>query len=383
MLLAAVGAIRAVGDDAQVALAIAAAACLLAWYAAGALVPALRDQAGERHWWLAGLTVLWLAAVAVSPEFVWIAFLLWLVAGQLLPGWVAVGYSLAVFAVVVLAPVVHHGATTYAGVIGPLIGGLFALGISRGYLRLLADAAEREGLVASLTQAQQETSDLHDELVITQRHAGAMAERNRLAGDIHDTVAQSMASIRLLAHAAGEPGPGDPRETLRQVESLAADGLRDIRRIIAALAPAELEDGALPAALTRMTQRLANQSGIRADLHIDASIGPLTATLEVALLRVAQSALANVRLHSRAGRVTVSLLDDDDEIRLDIIDDGRGFATTARGGPQPVGRTGYGLGLMRTRLRALGGDLEVTSTPGEGTALSAHLPIHQRTEQTP
>ncbi|MDN5559306.1 MAG: sensor histidine kinase, partial [Ruaniaceae bacterium] len=96
--------------------------------------------------------------------------------------------------------------------------------------------------------------------------------------------------------------------------------------------------------------------------------------VEVALLRTAQSALANVRLHAQATRVVVSLIDADDSVRLDIIDDGVGFDLNAW--ERSARTSSYGLRFMRARLRELGGGLDVESTPGEGTAISVHLPIH-------
>src|SRR5699024_4232274 len=116
-------------------------------------------------------------SVWISAEFVWVAFVLWLLAGHLLPLWWSILFSAAVFAVVAGAPVMHHGSTTYANVFGPLIRGIFAFGISRGYLELLRDGREREALVLSLSRAQQETRELQDELVLMQRHQGMMAER--------------------------------------------------------------------------------------------------------------------------------------------------------------------------------------------------------------
>src|SRR5690606_30388603 len=101
-------------------------------------------------------------------------------------------FSGFVLAVAIIAPIIHHGTTSYANVFGPLIGGIFAFGISRGYLQLLREAAERERLVTSLTRAQTEMAELQDELAFAQRHSGAIAERTRLSRDIHDTVAQAL-----------------------------------------------------------------------------------------------------------------------------------------------------------------------------------------------
>ena len=147
-----------------------------------------------------------------------------------------------------------------------------------------------------------------------------------------------------------------------------------MRRIVAALAPAELDDDALAAALQRMLDRIRDETGLQGELHVDDSMPILPTEVEVALLRTAQSALANVRLHARASRVVMSLVDADDTVRLDIIDDGIGFDQPAWEQDADAGSS-YGLRFMRARLRELGGGLDIESTPGEGTALSIHLPI--------
>jgi signal transduction histidine kinase len=230
--------------------------------------------------------------------------------------------------------------------------------------------------VQSLTRTQQEIVDLQDELVLTQRYSGMAAERIRIARDIHDTVAQSLPSIRLLAHAAASTGePDGMHRALGQVETLAAEGITDIRRILAALTPAELDQGALGSALARMLQRLHDETGVVTKLQVDDTLPGLSSQTEVALLRTAQSALANVRRHAQASRVTVSLIDDGDAVRLDIIDDGRGFDVSAQRHDGGDGNS-YGLGFIAGRLRELGGGLDVASRPGAGTELSAHLPIH-------
>ncbi|HEY9424759.1 MAG TPA: ATP-binding protein, partial [Microterricola sp.] len=104
------------------------------------------------------------------------------------------------------------------------------------------------------------------------------------------------------------------------------------------------------------------------------SLPALATTVEVALLRTAQSALANVRQHAGASRVVVNLADAGDSVRLDIVDNGSGFDAGAWDtGPGSAG--GYGLHSMRARLRELGGGLDVESAAGEGVALSAHVPL--------
>ncbi|MDN5559431.1 MAG: histidine kinase, partial [Ruaniaceae bacterium] len=193
------GVIRAIGDGVSLPAAIISGLAILAWHTAGTILPSKTTSRRLVVWWLIGFAVIWIAAVAVSAEFVWLAFLLWLLAGHLLPVKWGLAFSALVFVIVVAAPLLHHGTISYADVFGPLIGGIFAFGISRGYLQLLHDAAERDRLVRSLTATQQEMAELQDELALAQRHSGAIAERTRISRDIHDTIAQALSSIRLLA----------------------------------------------------------------------------------------------------------------------------------------------------------------------------------------
>src|SRR5699024_1624107 len=149
----------------------------------------------------------------------------------LLPGRGAVVLSVLVYALTAAAPLVHHGTTSYPNLIGPLIGGVFALGISRGYLELLRESDARQQLVEHLTRAQDETARLQDELALAQRHSGALAERTRISRDIHDTVAQGLSSIRLIAHAEqGRIADASTTKTLSHLESVATDALADVRR---------------------------------------------------------------------------------------------------------------------------------------------------------
>ncbi|MEA5154444.1 sensor histidine kinase [Raineyella sp.] len=377
VVLTSIGVIRAIGDGVGLPTAIISGVAILAWHTAGTILPARTHSRRLAVWWLIGFAAIWIVAVAVSDEFVWLAFLLWLLAGHLLRVRWGLLFSGLVLAVVIVAPILHHGTTSYANVFGPLIGGVFAFGISRGYLQLLRDAAERERLVAWLTRAQREMAELQDELALAQRHSGAIAERTRISRDIHDTIAQALSSIRLLAHAgSNRTDDPDAARTLAQVEALAGGSLADVRRIVAALAPAELEDDALAAALQRMLDRANDETGLQVDLHVDDTLPILPTEVEVALLRTAQSALANVRLHSGATRVVASLIDADDSVRLDIIDNGTGFDLTAWEQDTETAGTSYGLRFMRARLRELGGGLDIESAPGEGTAVSVHLPIH-------
>lgn len=354
---------------------------LLAAFITGININGHHSSARFAYGWLAVLSLVWLVSIAVSQEYVWLSFLLWLLAGHVLPWRWALPYSVAIYAAVLIAELWHAGRLSFAFAFGPLVGCLFALGFSRGYLVLLREARNREELLTELTAAQQQTASLQDELAVTQRQAGVIAERTRLSRDIHDTVAQTLSSIRLLANA-GAASSDDPHAvtTMRQIEALAGDGSVAVRRLVAALAPTELAHALAPA-LQRMLTQLQEQTRTETSLHVDASLPVLSTATEVALLRTAQSALANARLHAHAKKVVVSLIDDDDMVRLDVIDDGVGFDVIAWEQSTRSQTASFGLRFMRSRLRELGGGLEIESTPGEGTALSAYLPLVMAVEE--
>jgi len=380
-----IGALRAVADGTPVPWVVAVSVVFAGWYFGGLLLSERTRDRGLAAGWLVGLALIWVGAVAISPEFVWLAFPLWLLAGFVMRMRWAIVFSLVVLLVVIAAPLAHTGTTSYANVIGPVVGGVFALGISRGYLELVRDGRERQRLIASLIAAQEETAALQDELALAQRDAGAVAERTRLSRDIHDTVAQSLTSIGMIAAsasasasaptAAGSEGPDAAARAFSQIAELAREGLADTRRIVDALMPAELEGAALADALQRMLARLHDETGISTELRVDDDFPPLPVAAEVALLRTAQSALANVRLHARAQRVVVTMADGGDSVRLDIVDDGVGFDVTGWASRPPGPDGGYGLRAIRERLRELGGTLDVESVPGEGAALSASVPL--------
>ncbi|MDT0144776.1 sensor histidine kinase [Microbacterium sp. PRC9] len=370
-----IGAVRAAGDGTPVPWVVAVSVVFAGWYFGGLLLSERTRDRGVAAGWLVGLALIWIGAVAISPEFVWLAFPLWLLAGFVLRMRWAIPFSIGVLAVVIAAPLVHSGATTYANVIGPLVGGVFALGISRGYLELVRDGRERSRLISSLVSAHDEMAQLQDELARAQRDAGAVAERTRLSRDIHDTIAQSLTSIGMLAAGAAPTAPEPSARTFTQIGDLARAGLADTRRIVDALMPAELEGSALADALRRMLERLTEETGIRTELRVDDTVPALPVVVEVALLRTAQSALANTRVHAKADRVVVSLVDGGDSVRLDIVDDGVGFDAAGWERLAAGSGGGYGLRAMRERLRELGGGLDVESAPGAGAALSASVPI--------
>ncbi len=346
------------------------------WYAAGFIGMAKTRAQRLPFWWLAGLLGIWAAMLWVSPEFMWLAFSLWLLLGHQLPFFPSILWSVVVFALTIVAPYLHQGQTNIAAIAGPMVGGIFAWGISRGYLMLERDAQLRQNLVDSLIRTQDEMAAMQEELARSQHEAGVAAERTRLAREIHDTIAQQLSSIGL--HAKAGLAAQDllkSGESLERIDELSGEALVDLRRIIAALAPAELDTQALSSALERILKKFEQDTGIHARLTVDTTLPVLEPSVQIALLRTGQSALANVQRHSSAKNVVVNLSAAANELRMDIVDDGVGFnpAVTMRDAPNQEG--GYGLKAMAARLRQLGGGLYVESSPGEGTALCAHLPL--------
>ncbi len=240
----------------------------------------------------------------------------------------------------------------------------FSVTFGRWVFRIIAQSYERASLIEQLRQTRAE-------LASADRRAGVLAERQRLSGEIHDTVAQGFTSIIMLLQAADadvERQPAAARRHLALAMETARENLAEARALVAALAPAGLEPGALDAALRRLTAAVAAERGVAAGFEVTGSARPLPRPAEVMLLRVAQEALANVRKHAQASQVLVRLGYAEGQVGLEVTDDGVGFDPG-----QPAG--GYGLPGMRARVDEAGGRLTVRSSPGSGATVSVLVPV--------
>jgi signal transduction histidine kinase len=211
------------------------------------------------------------------------------------------------------------------------------------------------------------------ELADTARHAGILAERERLARELHDTIAQGFTSVVTQLESAEQAlsdRPADAREHLEKARRTARDSLDEVRRSVRALRPELLEAASLSSALQRVVQQWSDDTGVRSELRSTGEPVPLHPEVETALLRTAQESLANVARHARASRVIVSLSYLGDTVTLDVDDDGQGF--DGRSHPGPDG--GFGLIGMRERIEAAGGELTVESRRGEGTTIAVSVP---------
>ncbi|MFD3545974.1 sensor histidine kinase [Streptomyces sp. NPDC058655] len=228
-------------------------------------------------------------------------------------------------------------------------------------LRLVADGDARAGMLgAELESAQARLAEAH-------RRQGAADERERMAREIHDTLAQGFASIIVLAEAARSTVASDPDRTGRQlfsIEQTARENFAEARVLVGSAPQSGLAPGSVAVTLRRTLDRFTQDTGltVEADLPADVACDQQT---RIALLRCTQESLANVRKHAAATTVGVVLTQHPHAIELEITDDGNGFVV--------ADSRGFGLDGMRKRLAELDGDLTVTSSPGDGTRILATI----------
>ncbi|MFC1434845.1 sensor histidine kinase [Streptacidiphilus sp. N1-3] len=339
-------------------------------YACGGLRPVRSGRARSR-WWLGGVVALWAGLTAVDPAAGYVVFPLFLITLHLLPRRWSLPAVVAMTGVVVAAQATTPGGLTTAKVLGPGIGALVAVLTAYGYAALYQESSRRQRLIDDLVRTR-------DELAASQREAGKLAERQRLAREIHDTLAQGLSSIVLLSRAAEHalpPGAEAAAGRIREIGTTASDNLTEARRFVAALTPPSLQDATLPEALRRVAAGYGPVPAVA--FHQDGAAYPLPVEAEVALLRLTQEALANVRRHAGADRAAVTLSYLDDQVTLDVYDDGCGFAPETEADADAASGTGrrFGLHGMRERIAGLGGVLSIESAPGEGTAVAVALPL--------
>ncbi|WNV88851.1 sensor histidine kinase [Umezawaea sp. Da 62-37] len=225
---------------------------------------------------------------------------------------------------------------------------------------------KRKEMVVQLAATMEENAGLHAQLLIQAREAGVLDERQRMAQEIHDTLAQGFTGIITQLEAAEQTG--DWRNRIAIATRLARENLTEARRSVHALRPAPLDNAALPEALAEVVQGWCGATGVAVEVTTTGTARPMHPEVEVALLRTAQEALANVAKHAAASRVGLTLSYMEDVVTLDVRDDGVGFD------PGSTDGEGFGLTTMRQRVSRLAGAFEVESEPGMGTAVSASVP---------
>ncbi|WP_246143430.1 sensor histidine kinase [Actinacidiphila oryziradicis] len=239
--------------------------------------------------------------------------------------------------------------------------GVFGTWISR----IMDQSSERATLIAELDASREEVTRLSAE-------RGALAERERLSREIHDTLAQGFTSLLMLVQAVESELGHDPAQALRHLRLMdrtARENLAEARALVTDGTPAGLDGSSLPDALRRLAARHAEQTGTPAAVEVTGAARGLPAAVEVVALRTCQEALANARRHAGPDAcVTVALDYAAETLHLSVRDRGRGFPLHATSG-------GYGLAGIRSRAAEIGGAAEIRSAPGRGTEVTVTLPV--------
>lgn len=354
--------------------ALAVAVVLAAVYAAGTVLETLQP-ALVRHgaYWLAAVTAIWVVLVALSADFSWLAFPLFFLHLRILGPRHAVAAVAALTAAVVLSQWWHAGEFSLPLLVGPVVGAVFAVIMGMAYRALYTEAVNQR-------RALEELQRTRAELAETQHRAGVLAERERLARDIHDTLAQGLSSIVLVSRSAGSAlragNTESARKRLQTVQETAAENLAEARRFVRGITAPEEPLASSLRRLCESTERQAAARGgsLRCRFAVNGDAVGLPAPYEVTLLRAAQASLANVAAHAGAATAVVTLGYLDGDVTLDIYDDGAGFDPASLPETPRGDGTGFGLLSLRERARALHGTLSVESEPGEGTVVALRLP---------
>jgi signal transduction histidine kinase len=431
--------------------ALACGLAFLAVYGVGRVRINVRDTAVDAPrgaWWPVGAWVValvlgWALLLLLTPVALWVAFPLMFLEMHVLGPRRGIA-AVAVTTACAIGGAILGGQQLVGSILGPTFGGLVAIAVVLGFETIVRESQGRQALIDDLVRTRAD-------LAASEREAAVATERERLAREIHDTLAQGFSSIELLLraadaslHEADAPGPSASRDDgptaaraargyVAQARLAAQENLSEARRFVRDLAPADLESATLVGALERVADRTALAAGGGLTVTVEASgqPRPLPVPVETALLRIAQSALANVLQHAGATRAAVTLSFLGDAVALDVVDDGRGFDPLAPRAPHPgagggsdvgpegdphgdratgagdgpdlgggphgeahgadgsgavgpgaVGRAdargrrgGFGLTAMRSRVAELGGTFSLESAPGQGTALAVHLPL--------
>lgn len=389
--LLAVAVIRAIAADPHAVssyVCLALAVVLAAVYLAGTSVEKRHadapgstvDPGRYGSWWLALVTAIWVALLLLNADFTWLAFPLFFLHIHLLTRRHAVTAVALMTVVVVAAQWWHHGESLQvAMVLGPLFGAAFSVVAGIAYEALYTEGVLQRDALAQLRRTRAE-------LARSQHDAGVLAERERLAREIHDTLAQGLSSIVLISRAAGsalEAGEVDlVRERLHTVNRTASENLAEARRFVRGLGAPELAQTTLVETLQRLCEQTEREAaargdGLRCRFNLEGTPVELPQPYKVTLLRAAQASLANVWAHARAGTAVVTLGFLGTEVTMDVYDDGVGFdpAAAAAEAAARTDGSGFGLRSLGQRVGALQGSLDLESAPGDGTVVAIRLPL--------
>ena len=198
-------------------------------------------------------------------------------------------------------------------------------------------------------------------------------ERNRLARELHDTLAHTLSAVAVQLEAVNALWGSKPEQALTRLQKsieVTRSGLTETRRVLQDLRASPLEDLGLALAIRNLAESTASRGGLKLDLHIAERLGGVSPDIEQAVYRIAQEALTNVVNHANAGNLTVQLGRFDSHLVLTVSDDGMGFDLTTQGSLKQFGIQG-----IRERAEMIGGALEVESQPGQGTIVMLSIEV--------
>ena len=356
---------RAEGGAAEVILIAALTGAFAFWYG---YVGGVRKVWMKGTAWAAGFLAveagLWLWLVVVDPiDF---GFFVWAGVGMLVHVCsLSMRWSMVVAAIfgsgLVLQEVLEPDPVASSIVVSVLVTSVIMVLLSYLFHSISRRSEERRLLIGELEETRAE-------LAASEREAGMLAERHRLARDIHDTLAQGFTSIFLLLEAAEAELVADPSKAriyIDQARSTARGSLAEARSLVWALRPDRLLKSSLVEAVQSVVSQLGEETSTRADFVVTGEPRQLLSGTDECILRVTQEALANVRKHADASRVTVTLPYLDDGVALDVRDDGVGFEPTIFAATVDGLVGGVGLQLMLERVEQLGGTRVIESSAGD------------------
>ncbi len=345
--------------------------------------PAIRTRkARPRHTYRVVLALVVGALVYLQPEAGFLLFIafpqVWVFSERVREG---VAYTFLIICGLAVAEMARSGWSSNVFIanlpwwsVSVLVSLVFGTWVSK----IIDESEQRAELIRTLKRTQAELAAAH-------HAAGVVAERERIAREIHDTLAQGFTGIITLTGAAqalvarGDRGQALAR--LGAIEDIARDNLGEARALVAAFSPLGLDDTTLVEALQRLATRFESETGVR--VTVSARTGDdrgavLSTAHQVVLLRTAQEALANVRKHAAAACVEIVLSTGaDGHAAIEVTDDGSGFEPTV------LTHGGFGLAGMRGRVEDAGGQLQVDSAPGAGTLIRVRLPATTRGTAAP
>jgi signal transduction histidine kinase len=345
---------------------------LAAWF--GACLAAGRLSSGPRckpyggSIYLAGALGLFIAA-----DFVWTGsgFLLFILMPQcfmLLRRRLAYVAAIGLTVVDLGAVMAGFNSASTSTVVSMALFGLLGLALALllgGYIgRIIEQSVQRAALIEELERTRAELAE-------TSHAAGRLGEREHLAREIHDVLAQGFTSVIMLLQAARAALEREDwaaaRHSLGLAEPAAREGLAEARALIAALSPPPLQGSTLADALGRVCADLGARFGFAARLEVQGEELALSNNVEIVLLRSAQEALANVGRHARATAASVTLSFASGGVSLTVADDGVGF--------EPGLMAGFGLNQLRSRAAQVGGSAGISSSAGRGTVVEVTIPL--------